>query len=68
MYDLGFMKTNLTHGKRLPLPAADADSVARVVVRRLGRGSSRRYLPRWWAPIAMLVRWLPWSVYRRLKD
>jgi short-subunit dehydrogenase len=67
MYELGFMKTNLTHGVRLPLPAVDADSVARVVVRRLGRRSSRRYLPRWWAPIATTVRWLPWSVYRRLK-
>jgi len=68
MYELGFMKTNLTHGMRLPLPAVDADSVARVVVRRLSRGSSRRHLPRWWAPIATFVRWLPWSVYRHLKS
>jgi short-subunit dehydrogenase len=68
LYELGFMKTNLTHGMRLPLPAADPDSVARTVVRRLGRGSSRRYLPRWWAPVAVVVRWMPWWVYRRLKD
>lgn len=68
MYELGFMRTNLTHGMRLPLPAVDPETVARTVVRRLAGGSSRRYLPRWWAPIALLVRWLPWPVYRRLKD
>jgi short-subunit dehydrogenase len=68
IYELGFMKTNLTHGMRLPLPSVDPDSVARTVVRRLGRGSSRRYLPRWWAPIAFLVRSMPWTVYRKLKD
>lgn len=68
MYELGFMKTNLTHGVRLPLPSVDPETVARTVVRRLDRGSSRRYLPRWWAPIARLVRWLPWPMYRKLKD
>ena len=68
MYELGFMKTNLTHGLRLPLPSVDPETVARTVVRRLDRGSSRRYLPRWWAPIALLVRWLPWPMYRKLKD
>ncbi len=68
LYELGFMATNLTYGMRLPLPAAEPDAVARTVVRRLGRGSSRRYLPRWWAPVAWLVSWLPWPLYRRLKS
>jgi len=68
MYELGFLSTNLTYGTRLPLPAADPDDVARTVVSRLRRGSSRRHLPRWWALVALLVRWLPWPVYRRMKN
>ena len=68
LYELGFMATNLTYGMRLPLPAAEPDAVARTVVRRLGRGSSRRYLPRWWALVAWLVSWLPWPMYRRMKS
>lgn len=68
LYELGFLATNLTFGKRLPLPAADPAAVARTVVHRLGRGSSRRYLPRAWRFVALIVRCLPWFVYRRLKD
>ena len=68
LYELGFMTTNLTFGKRLPLPAADPAAVARTVVRRLQRGSSKRYLPGWWRAVAVIVRCLPWFAYRRLKD
>ena len=67
MYELGFLSTNLTYGTRLPLPAADPRAIARTVVRRLRSGSSSRHLPQWWALVALLVRWLPWPVYRRMK-
>lgn len=67
LYELGFMATNLTYGMKLPLPVVEPDVVARVVVRGLRSGSSRRYVPGWWALVAMLVRWLPWFVYRRMK-
>jgi short-subunit dehydrogenase len=67
LYELGFMATNLTYGMKLPMPVAAPDAIARTVVRRLGRASSRRYVPRGWALVALAVRWLPWSVYRRMK-
>ncbi|HKE48302.1 MAG TPA: SDR family NAD(P)-dependent oxidoreductase [Rhodanobacteraceae bacterium] len=67
LYELGFMATNLTYGMKLPMPVAEPDAIARTVVRRLERGSSKRYVPRWWALVALAVRWLPWSVYRRMK-
>jgi short-subunit dehydrogenase len=67
LYELGFMATNLTYGMKLPLPAVEPDVVARTVVRRLRSGSSRRHLPRWWALVAMLVQWMPWFAYRRMK-
>jgi short-subunit dehydrogenase len=68
MYELGFMATNLTYGMKLPLPVADPRAIARTVVGRLDRGSSRRHLPRWWALVALLVRSLPWPIYRRMKN
>jgi short-subunit dehydrogenase len=68
MYELGFMATNLTYGMKLPLPAADPRAIARTVANRVDRGSFRRRLPRWWALVALLVRWLPWPIYRRMKS
>ena len=68
LYELGFMATNLTYGMKLPLPAADPRDVARRVVRGLRSGSSRRSVPGWWAIVALLVRGLPWFVFRRLRS
>jgi short-subunit dehydrogenase len=68
LYELGFMATNLTYGMKLPLPAAKPEDVARVVVGDLRRWKSfRRSVPRWWGLIALIVRALPWFVYRRMK-
>ena len=68
LYRLGFLATNLTHGMRLPTPAAEPAAIARTVVVRLRRGSTLRYLPRKFGLIALIVRALPWTLYRRMKD
>jgi short-subunit dehydrogenase len=65
---LGFMRSNLTFGMRLPLPAAEPEIVASRVVRSLGHGSFSRYEPHWWGVIALVIRCLPWSLFRRMKD
>jgi len=68
LYRLGFLATNLTHGLDLPMPAAAPADVARVVVERLRRGSARWYLPRRFALVAMVVRLLPWPLFRRMQS
>lgn len=68
LWQLGFLRTNLTHGMKLPLPALAPDEAARQVADRLGKGSFERYLPSWWWPIIFLIKRLPWFVYRRMKD
>lgn len=65
---LGFMRSNLTYGMRLPLPAVEPEIVAARVVRSLGKGSFFRYEPRWWTAIALVIRCLPWPLFRRMKD
>jgi short-subunit dehydrogenase len=67
LYRLGFIATNLTHGMSLPTPAADPQTIARTIGSRLGRGSACWYLPRKFALIAFVVRWLPWMLYRRMR-
>jgi short-subunit dehydrogenase len=68
LYRLGFVATNLTWGMQLPLAPAQPSALARQVVRRMGRGSSRRWLPRRYALVAMVLRLLPWPVFRRLRS
>lgn len=68
LYQLGFLDTNLTHGMALPAAAVAPEAVARIVVDRLGRGSSLRYLPAKFALVAAVVRSLPWFLYRRMKS
>jgi short-subunit dehydrogenase len=67
-YRLGFLATNLTHGMRLPMPATEPAAIAKTVVARLGKGSRNRYLPGRFALIALIVRWLPWPIYRRMRE
>jgi short-subunit dehydrogenase len=68
LYRLGFLATNLTWGMRLPAAAVKPSEVARVVVARLGRGSGSRYLPRKFGLIALILRAMPWAMFRRMKD
>jgi len=67
LYRLGFLATNLTHGLSLPTAAADPARVARIVAARLTRGSTRWYLPRRFALVALIIRCLPWPLYRRMR-
>ncbi|MGB0132650.1 SDR family NAD(P)-dependent oxidoreductase [Dokdonella sp.] len=65
---LGFVSSNLTFGKKLPLPVATPEEVAQAVVRLLPRASFDRHTPRWWSLVSLLVRWMPWFVFRRMKE
>ncbi len=67
-YRLGFLRSNLTFGMKLALPAAEPEDVARKVVKALRRDSFDHYEPRWWGMIALIIRCLPWFAFRRMKD
>jgi short-subunit dehydrogenase len=67
-YRLGFLRSNLTFGLRLPLPVAEPADVARTVVRNLRHASFSVYQPRWWGLVGLIVRTLPWPLFRRMRD
>lgn len=66
-WKLGFLRSNLTFGKTLPVAPVDPEVVARKVVAQLDRGSFDRHEPRKWGLIARIIRVLPWFVFRRMK-
>ena len=66
-YYLGYLDTQQTLGKALPLPRASADSLARLVMDRLDSNSGPVFYPWFWGPISWGLRCLPWFVYQRLK-
>jgi short-subunit dehydrogenase len=64
---LGYVDTALTDGLDLLLPRADPSRVAQAVVAGLGREGRIRYVPRYWRVVVLVLRLLPWPLYRRLR-
>ena len=65
-YRLGYIRTAMTFGQKLPLPAAAPEQVADVMIRHLGR-SGVVYYPAWWRVVAFCLRRVPWFIFKRLR-
>ena len=65
-YQLGYVATQQSFGQRLMFPPVTPRHVAEKVLRNVGRDIGRQFLPRYWTLIALALRWLPWSVYKKL--
>ena len=65
-YQLGYVATQQSFGQRLMFPPVTPRHVAETVLRNAGRDVGQQFLPRYWALIAMVLRCLPWSVYKKL--
>ena len=65
-YVLGYMDTSMAYGRRLAIPKANPDAVAAHVCDHLGRHRGVHYVPRFWGPISLVVRNMPWALFRRL--
>jgi short-subunit dehydrogenase len=63
----GFVRTGLTDGLPEPPFAADADAVARSVLRAIERGRPVVYAPPIWRAVMAVVKRLPRSVLRRVR-
>lgn len=63
----GFVKTAMTAGLPVPPFAGEPDSVARVVLRAIDRGTSIVYAPPIWRWIMLAVRLLPRAVMQRVR-
>jgi short-subunit dehydrogenase len=62
----GFVKTAMTVGLPAPPFAAEADDVARAVLKAIDRGTPEVYAPGIWRWIMLLIRSLPRTIMRRI--
>jgi short-subunit dehydrogenase len=68
-YRLGYVDTHLTYGRRLlPLPMTSPQAVAKCVVRNVNCDVRAKFVPSFWWGIALLLRLLPWAIFRRVKS
>jgi len=63
----GFVKTGMTAGLKPPPFAGEPEAVARVVLSAIDRGKPEVYVPRIWAQVMRVIRWLPRFVMRKIK-
>jgi decaprenylphospho-beta-D-erythro-pentofuranosid-2-ulose 2-reductase len=63
----GFVKTAMTAGLPVPPFAGEPDSVARIVLRGIDRGTPVVYAPPVWRWVMLLIRLLPRAVMRRVR-
>ena len=66
LYQLGYVATQRTYGRKLLFPPAQPAKIAKVVVQNLDRDIGTRYLPRYWALVTWIVSVLPWVIFKRL--
>jgi short-subunit dehydrogenase len=64
---LGYVDTRLSFGMKLLFPVASPDAVAAFVMSRALHGGGKFHYPRFWWWITVILRHLPWGLYRRLK-
>jgi short-subunit dehydrogenase len=64
-YQMGYLETQQTFGKKLMVPPCTPRHAARRVWRGV-RKTGCWFLPAFWRIIDVLLRWTPWWIYRRL--
>lgn len=65
-YQLGYVATQQSFGKRMLFSPATPQRIAKTVVRNLGQDRIFTFLPGYWAFIARIVSNLPWPIFKRL--
>lgn len=66
LYKLGYVDTYQSYGKMLTLPKVSPSKVSSFVISNLQNGSLVCYYPRYWAPIALILRSAPFNLFRKL--
>lgn len=68
IYRLGYMDTAMATGKKLLLPIAKTEQVARYIFSNRNKKFRLKYYPRFWIVIAVIIEILPWIIFKKLKQ
>jgi len=66
-YVLGYMDTNLAFAYNVPLPKGAPKELAQRVYRDIHKDIGVSFFPRYWLIIAMIIKLIPWPIYKYLK-
>lgn len=66
-YVLGYMDTNLAFAYNVPLPKGDPNKLAQRVFRNIHNDIGVSFFPRYWLIVAMIIKLVPWRIYKYLK-
>jgi short-subunit dehydrogenase len=66
-YRLGYVDTQIAWGRRMYFPITTPEKVAEHVQRNLNRDLGNVHYPLFWWGVGLLLRGMPWFVYRRLR-
>ena len=66
-YNLGYVDTDMTRGKKLFLPKVKPDYVAKEIVLNLNKKSRVAFIPFWWIVVSVILNIVPWFLYKRIK-
>jgi short-subunit dehydrogenase len=72
LYRAGYLRTAMTAGKQLMLPALDPAAAASKIVARAARDHGRGafkvwFIPGWWRLVMLVYKSLPWALYKRIR-
>jgi len=63
-YNIGYLDTNLSYGKKLLLPKGSTKKLAKIVYKNLNKNYKKIHYPSWWAAITIIIKILPFSLTR----
>lgn len=66
-YVVGYVESGQSFGKTQLFPAIPAPRAAQRVLNDGYRDFGRRFLPSWWAMVALALKLLPWRLFMRLR-
>ena len=66
-YRVGFMATTMLGNKRNGLLVAKSEDIAKNIIENLDTGKTLTYLPSYWQLFAIILKIMPWCIFKRLK-
>lgn len=65
-YQLGYLDSQQSYGKSLLFPKASLTQTARFIVNQMERDFGFCHYPWFWTWLQYVVRWMPWTLFKRL--
>jgi hypothetical protein len=68
LFQIGYMKSQLSFGKKMLFPAAEPQAIAKLSIQYLNtKKPGIYYAPGFWYWICFALKLVPWPIYRKLK-